>query len=271
MTAHVDVSAAKALFVQPHFDDIALSCGAAAAAAAAAGDNPIVVTLFSAAPSAAVWLSAAAHELHVALGSSAPAIVWQKRRAEDDEALGVLGAEGVRFDELDALYRGYEPATIMAGVVAPTDRALVQRLEDRLVALWRQTAEAVVYLPLAVGLHVDHVLAHDLGGAFARHGARIRYYEDFPYLAVGDLFEQRFRQLPEGLVPVLVPAEPWLATRMRAIEAYRSQLPRLFRDGGPLPGPCEPRIRKHAAAVNPAGPPCERFWALQALEWRRGS
>jgi len=47
-----DLAQSRALFVQPHLDDVAFACGGMVARAAAAGDKPIAIGVFTGAPNA---------------------------------------------------------------------------------------------------------------------------------------------------------------------------------------------------------------------------
>jgi hypothetical protein len=82
----------------------------------------------------------------------------------------------------------------------------------------------VVFAPLGVGRHVDHLLAR-------RVGERLRavLYADFPYTA----------RDPEGEARVAGDLQPWawtadLAAKVPVIEGYRTQVDALF-PGGEIP------------------------------------
>ena len=94
-----------AIFLSPHFDDIALSCGGMAARLSRMGARCLGVTVFAApAPDGGV-LSPFAEELHGKWrGASGQTIaaINEVRREEERAALRLLGLEPVWLDFPDA-------------------------------------------------------------------------------------------------------------------------------------------------------------------------
>jgi LmbE family N-acetylglucosaminyl deacetylase len=256
-----DLGAVRALFVSPHLDDVALSCGGLVCRSAALAERPRIVTLFTLGPAPEDELTPLAHRLHEAWSAGAERSadeLWQARRDEDAAAAAELGAERAWLPFQDALYRGgqYASERELFGVIKAADLPLIERLAEDLTALWRGTARAVVYLPLAVGRHVDHQIAYALAEPLRRAGAPVLHYEDYPYSArPGDL-EQRIAELPP-LAPRTIDVSPHLPRRLRAIAAYASQLPFIFADVGPW----EETTRRFAAARAEGGAIyAERVW-----------
>ena len=66
------------------------------------------------------------------------------------------------------------------GNIHPSEAALIRRVAVKLASLRRSVGRHRFYVPLAIGLHVDHQVgrraAEVTGGIHA-------YYEDFPYVA----------------------------------------------------------------------------------------
>src|SRR5437773_7157487 len=91
------------IYLSPHLDDAALSCGGAIARHANAGARVLVVTLCTAAPPAGPF-SDFANAVHQSWGL-APAEVIGARLREDDLALARLDADTYRAGLLDAIYR----------------------------------------------------------------------------------------------------------------------------------------------------------------------
>lgn len=258
-------AAARALFVSPHLDDVALSCGGLVCHSAAAAERPRIVTLFTLGPGPGDELTPLARRLHEAWSAGAersPDELWQERRAEDAAAAAVLGAERSWLPFQDALYRGphYSSERELFGAVNAGEQSLVERLAGELIALWRTTARAAVYLPLAVGWHVDHQIACGLAEPLRRAGAEVIHYEDFPYAARPGALEARLEQLPP-LTPRIVDVSPHLPRRLEAIAKYASQLPLIFGDIGPW----EETTRRFAAArAGGSGTHAERVWEAAA-------
>jgi LmbE family N-acetylglucosaminyl deacetylase len=246
------------LFVQPHSDDVALSCGGTVAAAGA--QRAVMATVFCRVPDPGVPRHELARtiERNWGLGHDAQA----GRRAEDEEAASGLGAELVWLDHLDAIFRGavYADRIHLRGPVRDEDRPAVAAAERDVVDLVTRIAPEAVFLPLAVGGHVDHRACHEMHGALAAAGAEIWLYEDQPYSLEPGAIEARVAELGSlRLEPRLIDVSSVWERRMAAIQAYRSQLPvlqaRFYPD-------LLDRLREHAARVAEGSGLAERFWCL---------
>jgi LmbE family N-acetylglucosaminyl deacetylase len=219
----------RVVFVAPHPDDVALSCGGIVALAARSS-NPTIVTLFAGQPAGDV--SAFALFQHERWGIEAGSVA-AARRAEDEAAARALGdsVTQVWFDHLDAIYRNsaYESDEALFGGLLDDDLPLIDHLVAQLAAL--DAAEYVV--PLAAGNHVDHQLAFRAGRRLAARGRSVWAYADVPYvigtsravtdrLARGTVREARVTYLDDDA----------FERKCLAVECYPSQLPVLFRDLG---------------------------------------
>jgi LmbE family N-acetylglucosaminyl deacetylase len=259
LEADRDIPLARALFVSPHFDDVAFSCGGTVAKVATAGDRPLVVTVFTSAPGSTHRPSSLAQAFHTSsgVGPNDTARLWMLRRNEDQRALSQLGALPRWLDHCDAIYRPYRSEQELFGTIHPDDAELVARLTDQITSLWRLTAHAIVYLPLAVGRHVDHQICFGLAEPLMRLGAEVWHYEDFPYAAVpgalDGLTKLRSRRRVEDVTAVL-------DRRCASILAYTSQLTLNF--GGPDASENAAELtRSYAAAfARKPGEYVERFW-----------
>lgn len=261
----------RAVFLAPHYDDVALSCGGTVAALADAGARPLIVTIFGGEP-AGEGLTDFARWQHGRWGTVAGADTLALRRAEDRAAAAILGADTRRLDHFDAIYRGdrYRSDAALFGPLAPDELPLAGRIAAEILALpeLADAAGATLYVPLALGNHVDHQLVYAAGRRLAARaaghdpGRRVLAYEDFPYAA------QDPAALPERLAAVageVGATEPagigaTLARRIAAIGAYRSQLPVIFRFTDDWPAAVAAYARRAGAGDEPA----ERFWPLTA-------
>src|SRR5262249_35246781 len=94
---------ARHLFVAPHLDDVALSCGGLVRRLTAGGERVLVATVVTADPPAEMPLTRLARRHHVGWGlGDAP---FGARCREDLAAAGLLGAASVHLGLLDAIYR----------------------------------------------------------------------------------------------------------------------------------------------------------------------
>jgi LmbE family N-acetylglucosaminyl deacetylase len=197
------------------------------------------------------------------------------RRLEDERYAAFAEVSMVWLDLADAVYRGYEGDDALLGEPRADDAPPVDLLRREIVRLEPQR----VYLPLAVGGHVDHRLARDAGTALLHDArrwvmpgpdyvGRIAYYEDFPY-AWWDEFT-RIEDLPGGMLPGLpegVSVAPeyadvsdMLERKIRGIALYESEIDRLFTDTKAMAN----AVRSHATRLADLGRvpngAAERYW-----------
>ena len=225
-------------YVEPHFDDVALSCGGLVKLQSGRGERVLVVTLFAGNPGAEAAVTEFAAGQHSRWGGHADPIA--ERRAEQRAALALLGAEWRPLEHLDAIYRGdqYLSDDDLFGPVKPGDAELVERIAVEL----GEVEAATWYAPLGVGNHVDHQLA--LAAARAA-GIEPRLYEDFPYVAKQPAAPVAARL--GARVELEVDARGVLDIKVAAIACYRSQIPTLFGDAAAM----EAAVRAW---------PTERYW-----------
>lgn len=223
---------ASLVFVAPHYDDVALSCGGQVAFAAR-GSTPLIATVFAAAPRGGLGAFAAFQ--HERWGFAATHAV-AARRAEDACAADALGG-AVRtawLDELDAIYRdpAYDSDAALFGRVLDGDVPVVARVADSLAALLGPHPASVCYVPLGVGDHVDHQLAFRAGQMLAGRGRAVWAYADIPYALDAAVLVRRLARggVAERRV-VALDADAW-RRKLAAIDCYASQLPVIFRDHG---------------------------------------
>jgi len=244
-----------AVFVSPHPDDVALSCGGTVAAHVAAGGRAFIATVFSGIPDATRPLSNFARTLHrrwfgVELDASAAV---RARRAEDAAAAAILRAEHRALDHLDAIYRGTSSREELFRTPSSQDDELIQRIAKDLAQIRDETKANRFYLPLGFGLHIDHVLCAKLAPLLEDLGSEVCFFEDFPYAL-------RSTACPVGrseLEPVAVDITAHIDQRLAAIRCYATQLESLFGWDDPTEA-----VLRFAGTVM-ADEPCrygERLW-----------
>jgi LmbE family N-acetylglucosaminyl deacetylase len=222
------------IYLSPHSDDAALSCGGAIARHVAAGRRVLVVTICAAAPSAGALFNALAQENHQSWGVSG-AEAMARRLQEDVMAMELLGADYLWLDFLDAMYRmpeHYVDDPTLFGAIAPYD-PLAVRLAATLAAMHDRCPGATLYAPLGVGNHVDHQATYMAAEALALLGRSVAFYEDAPYAfrpgaVAGRLAALSGAERGGGFLPSLIDIDRTLARKISAVDAYASQIGRLF-------------------------------------------
>jgi LmbE family N-acetylglucosaminyl deacetylase len=223
--------------VSPHLDDGVFACGELLAA----HPGSVVITALAGGRGGALPPGGSRWE-HVtpwdaACGFEPGDDVIAARRAEDLEALSILGAAHVWLDFPDAQYGP-----------SPSPAALAEAL-DRVIEPLSPTR---VFIPLGL-FHSDHVLVSNaaLGLVRARRAHAFHAYEDAMYRRMEGATEgalARIQRLGITPLPVGFIAPPdCLARKRRAVHRYRSQ----------LRGLATPGRLGHEDAFAP-----ERFWRL---------
>lgn len=226
------------VYLSPHLDDAVLSCGGLIHRQARAGQPPLVVTLFSGQPGTDAQLSAFAQSQHARWGS--PEDVMALRWAEDRAALALLGADYLRLNYLDCIYRGrdhsdqpdwyYASEEALFGPVHSAEQGLPDELATVLSEFIPPGKNVTLYAPLTVGNHVDHQLTSAAALIMRAQGWSLRFYEDYPYVETeGTLAAALAARGADYWQPVVTPLdEDNLAAKVEAIACYESQLGVLF-------------------------------------------
>jgi len=249
----------RPVYLSPHLDDAALSCGGLIHAQALQGESPLVVTIFAGRPNYEK-LSPFAAEMHARWGN--PPDVVAARRAEDQAALHSLGAEWEHLNFLDGIYRTdeqgrhlYDSEAALFGPVHEADWPWIGELSEAIRRAASNPASVKLYAPLAVGNHIDHQLVQRATRLLHLTGYAVIYYEDYPYA-----------ELPGAVAEAQVHVEnsDWEAWRypvdveakIAAIAGYASQLDVLFGGAAPMPA----RVRAYAAQIANGQGYAERYW-----------
>jgi LmbE family N-acetylglucosaminyl deacetylase len=233
------------VYLSPHLDDAALSCGGLMHRQARAGERVVVVTVCAGDPPAGA-LSEFAQELHARWSADGarpllPAQMTAARRAEDLAALGQLGAEAIHFTVPDAIYRTdptsrrhlYASEKALFGDLHASEHALARRTAQRLSDVLRGLPRHRLYAPLTLGHHVDHQFTRQMAETA---GPVHAYYEDYPYAEKVDrarLAETEVTRIALGreMASQVMPLAPDdLQAKINAIAAYTSQISTFWRD-----------------------------------------
>ncbi|MFL5760292.1 MAG: PIG-L deacetylase family protein [Thermomicrobiales bacterium] len=254
------------IFISPHYDDIALSCGGTAALLAMHGREPLVVLLFGSEPDPSQPLSAFAQDLHRQWGMAAHEVI-AGRRQEEAAASAVLKTHDVFAPFQDAIYRGtqYTGNELLFGAPGADDAALPDAIIDWLNLPGAPDDSSRIYAPLAVGNHVDHEIAFRAGIELANRGWPVWFFEDLPYGLRKGAVDQRLRSSGDALsVGAVVDISEQWETKIEAIMAYPSQLAVIFEyvECGHSRDEIDNTLSTYAREVSGGEFLAERFWKL---------
>ena len=251
------------VLLSPHFDDVVFSCGALVAQWARSGQRVAIVTICAGLPPAGP-LSAYASKLHrrwSPLAEIQPTKMVAQRRAEDLRAADLLGAMAIHLTVPDCIYRLnpnggwlYEGHAQIFGALNTAEQQLAQHIEQKLVRISGVTADTRIWIPLALGNHVDHQLVRSAAQQSELPGQR-GYYEDYPYAE--DAAAMAGITLPSSSLAAhaLSISAQSLEAKLAAISAYESQLSSFWIDGADM----RQRVTDYALLMG-AGALAERMW-----------
>lgn len=210
------MSGRTALFISPHLDDVAFSCGGTLAALSDRGWRTVMATAFTASVLPATGFALAC-QLDKGLGADAD---YMALRREEDRAAGrILGAADLRWLDLpEAPHRGYGSAAELFAAVREQDDVW-RPLTRSLRALLRELGPDQIFAPQGLGGHVDHRqtirAVREAAG-----GLPVAWYRDAPY-AIRNPDAVAFVDAPEaGALPI----DATLGRKIDAACAYRSQI-----------------------------------------------
>lgn len=254
------------IFLSPHYDDIALSCGGTAATLAAAGRTPEVALIFGDHPDPAQPMTAFAESMHRQWGMSAAEVI-AGRRAEESVASMALGTCDRFLPFRDAIYRGerYLSDEDLFGTVHSEESAIPVQIIEHLRLCTDGAPSTRVYAPLAIGSHVDHQHAYLAGLELIRRGWEVWFYEDLPYALRPENVNARQPVLAsEGVTPgPAIDVQSAWGRKIDAIMAYPSQLATIFEQYvgiGSTRSAIDEAMRAYAKDAG-EGIAAERFWA----------
>lgn len=252
------------IFLSPHFDDAVYSCGGTLAVQVSCGLSPLVITVFGGVPPAGLQLSSLATQIGRQMGILDAHALVETRRKEDASAMNYLRADYLWLNYLDAIYRGTPPyytqqSELIGGNVHAADVDIDKQLVQDLLQLQQRLPDAVWYVPLAVGRHVDHQIVASAGDRLIQRGANVKLYEDIPYVLKEKALQERMDGLGGTLEPAYVEMSEMLPLRLEAANMYASQLVTNFGDKGSMHRAMENYARGIRARETVA---LERYWTV---------
>ena len=225
----------KWIFLSPHLDDIAFSCGGLVWELTE-DDIPVEIWTICAGEPFPSDLSPLAEGLHQSWGLGLDAV--KVRREEDRQASTHLGANPRYFDFLDCIYRKsaagehlYQVGEEIFGGLNAEDEKLILTLTSLLREEIPQNARIVA--PLGIGNHVDHELVRK---AANRLEIPLLYYADYPYAREPEgseilaFMSSSLEWQPERFALSQAALEKWFL----AANTYQSQISTFWKDQNQL-------------------------------------
>jgi LmbE family N-acetylglucosaminyl deacetylase len=221
------------IYLSPHFDDVALSCGGLVWEQARQGDQVSIWTICAGEPPPGDF-SPFAQSLHDRWNFDKHAYIHRKE--EDTRSCQFLGAKQHYFSLPDCIYRldpqthkhMYASEMALNGPIHPGDRQSLDHLQEELrLAV---PTSAVLICPLALGNHVDHQLVRLAAEGLAQ---LTWYYADFPYVSQNTTqLDQLTREgwQSQGFTISAEGLEAWIYS----IELHASQISTFWVDGQAL-------------------------------------
>lgn len=174
----------RAVFISPHLDDAVFSCGATIDRLVEEAKGPVLVlNLFSR------YLS----EVKIR-----GVVLGDERYQEEANAAQFLGFESRNLGELDVSFRR-EPYKKLGNIFRPPvaeDLAWLPTLRASVFAVLAELDYDVLYVPLGIGWHVDHVLTYLLFEPWAQQ-PNLFYYEDAPYCCIAQSTRYRLDEIAQ--------------------------------------------------------------------------
>jgi LmbE family N-acetylglucosaminyl deacetylase len=227
------------IYLSPHLDDVALSCGGAIYNQIRAGERVIVVSFFAGSPADAD-LTAYTSELRERWDQGQDPVA--ARRQEDMVALARLGALPLHLGFLDCPYRQgaegtplYPTEESIFGEVHPYEagwhEVLLAQMSHAIQEFLVVSGLALhlprfYYAPLAAGHHIDHVIVRRMARLLVERDVPVLFYEDYPYAGDADAIEAALEGWPGAVQARHTTFFDDLALEVKgeAVACYRSQI-----------------------------------------------
>ena len=252
------------LFVSPHFDDGVFSCGGRIHQLTRAGEPVTVLTMMGGLHAGALPKSPILDDLHKRWKAGKDPL--RARQEEDKRALSRLNAEHVHIDLTDCVYRQVDGFPLY-----PSEESLFGSVHEadyaseylRTVSLPDPERQLVLYLPLAVGQHVDHQIVRDWGIGLLRDKPdswSLRFYAEYPYFNTERAITLALSRMDLPLREKRIKLdEADLAAKVNAIACYNSQISTFWEGVDAM------ALDLRRSSLDPrTGQLVERYWEIES-------
>lgn len=214
----------KHLFLAPHHDDAIYSCGGTIYTLVQEGHEVTILTLMAGIPDEPVPDTPVLRDNHQRWDSGQHPLII--RRQEDELAAEIVRASVQHLDLLDCIYR-----VAASEALYPSEDSLWKDIHPNDPAIKQLTAiklpEAdVIYAPLGVGEHVDHLIVRNWAWKLAQNtDFLVKFYVEYPYLRSQKNVEIAYQAFPTTLqTEQFIFTEIAMQHKIKAMTAYTSQI-----------------------------------------------
>ena len=236
------MSGIRTLFVSPHLDDVAFSCGGTVAKIVHAGGTATLCTIFT---RSIQPMNDFAVRCQTDKGIPAEVDYLELRKQEDRAFSSMIGMDRlIWLDYPEAQYRGYCSSQELFTHVKDTDNVLPGCIAEDLIKLGNLPVNRL-YFCYGIGHHVDHLLTRRTA-EIVRHylpaSCEIYLYEDLPY---GLRSSENAESLPGLDGQTYEEITSFIETKVNGAALYASQIP--FQFGGTMV--LNDKLRRYAERV----------------------
>lgn len=216
------------IYLSPHFDDIALSCGGLVWQQARSGERVSIWTICAGEPPPGP-ISSLAESIHARWETNREAV--PVRREEDLRSNQRMGASSRHFPIPDAIYRKsdiggahlYTSEAELFGELRAEEAGLADTLSMELQQALPE--DSIVVCPMAFGGHVDHRLVRAAAKGLSQ---QMWFYADYPY--IGEVDESKLKINQEMRLEIFPVPEAGLEVWVAAVAAHASQISTFWSD-----------------------------------------
>ncbi|GAB5490800.1 MAG: PIG-L family deacetylase [Phototrophicaceae bacterium] len=224
------------IFLSPHFDDAVYSCGGTIYNLAQNGHDVIIFTLMAGEPNFPIPDTPVLQDNHARWQVGDNPIIARKQ--EDTQASAILGATTRYFDLADCIYR-----VVNGEALYPSEDSLWTNIHPNDPAIKHLDTLTfpegdVLYAPLGVGEHVDHLIVRDWAWKLAQNtDFTVKFYVEYPYLRNHEKVEHAYKVFPADLNRIKLPfSEKAMQRKIQAMRAYQSQIKSFWADASDIDG-----------------------------------
>lgn len=191
----------KALFLEPHYGDIAWSCSGLVAQNR---QDPIIVSIFP--PKRKYYRI------------QFKGIKYRRKKREEVKFANILGVEIIYLKFKSAFLRGRHLEDLFDKILNPVEEEQVLQLREYISELIKKEDISELYCPMAQRNQIDHLIVKKAVAGLNKIDFDIYYYEDFPNF----MPESRKLQVSTALKAIKVDISDVIEEKIHGILQYDS-------------------------------------------------